>query len=206
MKPRFARVFALWIPFLVATSGLFLFAYWGIQQQYRQDANNPQIQMAEDGAAILDAGGVPAAVVPRTNPLSAGVPTVDITRNLAPWIAVFDSSGTPLESSASYGDKPLSLPPRVFDTSTWKARYAGWGIDLSVPDNETRFSWQPSPSARQAVVIVRANNGDFVVAGRALREVEDREATLTHGAAILWGATELGTLVALGILVAFGWL
>jgi hypothetical protein len=198
------RAFGYWVPVVVATSGLFLFAYWGLQQSYRQGADDPQIQMAEDGAAILNAGGVPAELVSRTNQAAAGAPSVDITRSLAPWAAVFDASGTPLESSATFGAEPLKLPTGVFDMSTWKTHHAEQGIALTIPANETRFTWQPSPEARQAVVIVRAENGDFVAAGRALREVEDRVQTLTEGAALLWGASELGALAAILILLVTG--
>ncbi len=198
-----SRAFALWVPILVATSGLFLFAYWGIQQEYRMAANDPQIAMAEDGAALLDQGASPASLVPRTEAQSAGAPTVDLMTSLDPWLAVFDASGTPLESSASLGSAPLQLPQGVFDTSTWKRVYAEQGVGMTIPQNETRFTWQPSSSARQAVVLVRAaDHGYFVASGRSLREVEAREMTLTHGAALFWGVSELAALVVIFLILA----
>ncbi len=200
MTKILSRAFALWLPLLAVLTGVMLFSYWATQQAYRQSANDPQIQMAEDGAAALANGAVPAALVNRNAPLT------DLTQSLAPWLAVFDASGTPLESSASLGSAPLALPSGVFDQSTWKTRYAEEGIALTIPPNETRFSWQPSRATRQAVVVVRAKNGDFVAAGRSLREVENREATITHGAALAWGGTALGTFILVVLLLALGWL
>ncbi|MBU6388866.1 hypothetical protein KGQ72_03275 [Patescibacteria group bacterium] len=209
MTGLISRAFALWMPFLVAITGFFLFAVWAVQQNYRQSLNDPQVQMAEDAAASLAANYLPAAVVPRTNPQSAGAPSIEMSTSLAPWITVYDASGTPLESSATLDGAPPQLPQGVFDRGTWKRVYAEWGIALSVPANETRFSWQPRPGVRQAVVLVQfqAPHGTgYVAAGRNTREVENREATLIHGAALLFGATSLATLAAIVILLALGWL
>ena len=191
MTKLFARALALWAPILAATSGLFLFAYWGIQQEYRMTANDPQVQMAEDGAALLSAGGVPAEVVPH----ATGEPAIDLAHSLAPWTAVFDSSGTPLESTARVGQEPLRLPLGVFDESAWTRESA---------PHETRFTWQPSAGIRQAVVLVHADNGQFVASGRSLRETESRIATLTRGAALLWGISELAAFVLIILALAVG--
>jgi hypothetical protein len=207
MNKLLPRAFALWLPLVAVITGVFLFAYWAVQQNYRQLGNDPQVQMAEDAAASLARDYTPAAVVPRTNPQSAGAPTIEMSTSLAPWIAVYDSSGLPLESSATLDNAPPRLPQGVFDQSTWKRVYAEWGIALSVPANETRFSWQPRPDVRQAVVLVSfpAPHGTgYVAAGRNMREVESREATLTQGAALLWGGTSLGTFILIFLLLSLG--
>ncbi len=200
MKELIARSFALWVPIVVATSGLFVFAYWAVQQSYRLGANDPQIQVAEDAAAALNSGAVPAALVSRS------IAPIDIAMSLAPWITIYDSSGTPLESSAVLDGAPPRLPAGVFDANTWKPAYAAYGVVLPIPKTETRFSWQPRSDVRQAVVLVRANNGYFVATGRNIREVENRIELFTKGAALLWGGTELATLVAIVILLSLGWL
>ena len=94
----------------------------------------------------------------------------------------------------------------MFDTSTWKPVYAAYGIPLPIPVKETRFSWQPQPDVREAVVLLQADNGYLVAAGRNMREVENRITLFTKGAALLWGATELGTLCIIALLLALGWL
>ena len=200
MKNILTRALALWFPLLVILTGMLAFAYWAVQQNYRQSLNDPQIQMAEDAAATLDAGAAPASIVTR------GVPLVDISTSLAPWVAVFDASGTPLESSASLGNLPLALPAGVFDVSTWKRVYAEYGIAMTIPKSETRFTWQPQIDVRQAVVLVRASNGTFVAAGRSMREAENRVSVLTMGAAILALMSALGSLVVIIALLVLGWL
>lgn len=193
MKGILLRAFALWLPLAIALSGVFVFAYWAVQQNYRQQANDPQVQLAEDGAARLNGGGVPAELVPR------GVPPTDIATSLAPWTVVYDSAGKPLESSAVLDNAPPQLPLSAFDATTWKKRYAEYGIGMSIPSGETRFSWQPRPDVRQAVVLVQAKNGYFVAVGRNLREVENRERTLSEG----WFLSWFGSIAALYAALAF---
>ena len=199
MTKNLSRVFVLWVPIVAATSGLFLFAYWGLQQNYRVTFNDPQIQLAEDGAAHLNAGGAPADLVSR------GIAPTDLASSLAPWVVVYDASGTPLESSAVLDGAPPHLPQGVFNESSWRG-YAEQGIAFPVPLHETRFTWQPRAGVRQAVVLVHADNGYFVASGRNMREVESQVQVLTEGAGTLWGATELGTFIILFILVSLGWL
>ena len=135
------------------------------------------------------------------------MPLTDLTKSVAPWIAVFDASGMALESSASLGSDPLALPSGVFNQSTWKKSYAALGVGVTdFPYDETRFSWQPRSDIRQAVVLVHANNGYFVASGRSMREVENRISILTKGAAFIWGGTALATLVALLFFLSLGWL
>src|SRR5690349_14534601 len=64
--------------------------YVQVQQVLRSAANDPQVQIAEDAAAALDAGRTPLSVV--------SGPAVDIGRSLAPWIAVYDTAGAVLAS------------------------------------------------------------------------------------------------------------
>ena len=120
--------------------------YATVQQNYRQSLNDPQIQIAEDTAAALAGGSTPEEVVPAPG-------EVDIANSLAPWVAVYSATGTPLVSSGEEnGDMPL--PPKgVFDTSTWHT-YAEDGLPLSTPPNEDRVTWQSGAGVRQALVIV----------------------------------------------------
>ena len=85
------RSFIAWIPAAgIAIVGLCGLVYVAVQQDYRQSLNDPQIQMAEDAAAPLNAGAAPASLVTR------GTTPINIAASLAPWIAVYDESGTPL--------------------------------------------------------------------------------------------------------------
>jgi len=166
------RVFLSWLPLAVAITGICLLVYGAVQQNYRQSLNDPQIQMAQDGAARLADGGIPAELVQR------GVAPVDAAKSLAPWIAVYDASGTPLESSAVLDGRPPTPPQGIFDLA--KAQ----GTNL--PHN----TWQPEGGVRIALVVVPVtsgpNQGYFVAAGRNMSEVENREGDLTTFVGLAW--------------------
>ena len=164
--------------------------YAVVQQSYRTGLDDPQIQMAEDGALALAHGGVPTDVVSHGQPF-------DAEASLAPWIAIFDQNGLPLESTASIGSQALQLPKGLFDTSTWlKGKmYTQNGM------RETRLTWQPNADTRQAVVLVQTTDGRFVAAGRNMREVEQRIEHLGEIIFMGW----LATLVALLIASLVGW-
>ena len=150
--PILWRAAAVWLPIAVASTGLAGLVYSAVQQDLRQSANDPQIQLAEDAAARLDAGAAPLAVVPPD--------AVPLERSLAPYLMVFDASGRPLASSASLGGAMPPFPSTVFEA----VRLAG----------QDRITWQPATGVRSAVV-VQPWQGGFVVAGRSLRLVEERE-------------------------------
>lgn len=156
--------------------------YAVVQQDLREGANDPQIQMAEDAAAQLGAGQPVQAVVPRQ--------TVDIATSLAPFMIVFDNNGNPIASSARLNGQIPAIPSGVFD---------------SVRQNgEDRITWQPQPEVRSAIVVTQfkgAQSG-FVVAGRSLREVEIRESETLQlsllGLAALLFATFIATAILFG--------
>ena len=116
------------------------------QQDLRQSADDPQIQMAEDAAAKLAGGQQVQSIVPTEK--------VDIAKSLAPYIIVFDATGKPIASSAQLDGQTPTIPPGVFDY----VRQHG----------EDRITWQPQPGVRSAVVVTQFQgpNSGFVVAGR----------------------------------------
>ena len=120
------RAFALWLPFLVVTTGFFLFATWAVQQTYREGLDDPQIQMAEDAARRLAGGEAPANVVPQNDQAAK----LDMRESLLPWLAVYDASGTPLASSAPATDACTRCRTPSFATRS-----------------ATSLPWRISPSA-----------------------------------------------------------
>ena len=174
----------------IVTTALCGILYVSIQQSFRQNLNDPQLQMAEDAARALDAGAVPAAVVPRA-------PLIDIAQSLAPWIAVYDSNGAPLDASGQLDNAPPQPPKSLFDVSTWRAIQI-YGTSAG---KETRVTWQSGSGVRQALIIVATSDGKFVVAGRNMREIEGRIENV--GAMIL--AAWVVTVGSLFVLSAFLW-
>ncbi len=171
------RIALKWLPFAVVTTGMCLLVYVAVQQHMRQSLNDPQIQMAEDGAMALASSATPASIVPRAALINADT-------SLAPFIAVFDSQGSPLESSGTVSGAPPKPPVGVFT-----AALNNQGKDTTQP-YENRVSWQPSGTTRIALVVKYVpETKQFVAAGRNMREVEAREANLHNQMLLAWLVT-----------------
>jgi hypothetical protein len=168
-----------WLPLAAAITLFCGLLYATVQQSYRMDANDPQIQMAEDTARALESGQQAASLVSSDK--------IDIAQSLAPYLILFDSNGSPLASNATLHNQIPTVPTGIFDYTR--------------KNGEDRVSWQPEPGVRSAAVIVPVSGGQggFVLAGRSLREVEIREGNLTNQVEIGWLVTVLATLVLVGL-------
>jgi len=169
-----------WLLSAIIICGICFIIYAVVQQDMRQGANDPQIQMAEDAAAQLASGQQAQTVVPAQK--------VDIATSLAPYLIIFDDTGKPIASSAQLNGQTPTIPSGVFDY----VRQMG----------EDRITWQPQPGVRSAIVVTQfkgAHSG-FVVAGRSLREVEIRENDALYTTLIFMIGMLLVTFVASAIL------
>jgi hypothetical protein len=171
MVPRFLRH---WLPLAVAVTVLAGTAFTIGQQILRSDANDPQVQLAEDAAARLQAGASPAQVIP------AG--ETDIASSLAPWVIVYGPDRKQLAGSARLDGKLAQYPASVLDNAP-----AGGRRD--------DVTWQPRSGVRAASVVVGFKGG-WVVAGRSLRLVEEREDLVGQLAITGWLAALVATAVA----------
>jgi len=169
-----------WLLMAAIVTGLSGLLYAAVQQDLRQSANDPQIQMAEDTAAKLADGQQVQNVVPSEK--------VDIANSLAPYIIIFDATGKPIASSVQLNGQTPTIPSGVFDY----VRQNG----------EDRITWQPQSGVRSAIVVTqfKGPNPGFVLAGRSLREVEIREDDIMHLILLGWIAILLVTLLATAIL------
>ena len=166
-----------WLPLAIATAGLCGLAYLVVQQSLRMGANDPQIQMAEDAAVALNGGVSVDSIIPAAN--------VELATSLAPFMIIFDDSGTVLASTATlHGSVP------VYPTGV---------LDYTRQHGEDRVTWQPEKGVRMATVVVRYDKG-FVLTGRSLREVEKRGDQMVQlsGLAMLtiWAATLIVIILA----------
>jgi hypothetical protein len=165
------RAAFVWVPLAVALTGLSLVVYAAVQQDLRQSANDPQIQMAEDAAAELDGGASPGTVLPNRQ--------IELSDSLAPFVMVFDKSDALLASSATLEGHTPEFPKSV----------------LQNLQGQDRITWQPQAGVRSAV-IVQAWQGGFVVVGRSLRLVEEREQNTLVLTAAAWAASVAASGVA----------
>ncbi len=159
--------------------------YATVQQNYRQSANDPQIQIAEDAVSFLSGGGQMQDII-------NVYPKVNFAESFAPFIVIYDAQGKVISSSGNM-DGIVPTPPIG---ALYAALYG-----------ENRVTWQPRKDVRIAAVIVPSyntipnggtfenNGGKFILAGRNLREVEIREERLELMVAFGW----IGSLILLAI-------
>ena len=176
-----------WFPLAIASTVIMLTIYAAVQQNVRQSANDPQIQIVEDGATAL-AGSTTLVALISSAP--TGSVRVDMDKSLAPFVIVYDESGKVLASSGYLNGKVPVVPSGVFD-------YARTNSD-------DRITWQPSSSVRIAAVVKHFGGATsatsiasssaasgFIIAGRNMREIEDREGQIS----LMVGAAWVGLLV-----------
>jgi hypothetical protein len=150
-----------------------------VQQDQRSLANDPQIQMVTDARNALDGGASPASLVPAAQ--------IDIARSPAPYLVIYDNSGQVLAASATIGGNSLIPPSGVFDDARTERFDA--------------ISWTPAPGVRSAIVVMKYADG-YVLAGRSLQYVEERESNTQLLAAVGALATLAASLVAVFIVQA----
>jgi len=177
------RLLAIWLPIALAATCAIGGAYVMVQQQYRQDANDPQIQFAEDASSWLGAGLTPSVLL-------SSLPTIDMSSSLSSFGILFDDAGHVIASTGSVASSTPVPPAGTF-------AYAR-------AHSEDRFTWQTAGGLRFAAVL-RHYSGNkasgFFLAARSLREVEKRESQLGLLAGGAWLAAIILSLIAV---LAFG--
>lgn len=162
-----------WVVLAAILTTVIGLVYVGVQQTYRQSANDPQIEITEEITAAI-ANGAPAdQLIP-----SAG--GTDIKTSLSAFAMIFDQDGKVLGSSAKLNNADPIPPKGVFDTAKKQGR--------------SLITWEPEKGTRIATVIQSAKSGDktvFVLAGKNMREVEKRIAALTYASITAWAVSLL---------------
>jgi hypothetical protein len=171
-----------WLPLATLIVGLCGLAFLIGQQVGRMNAEDPQIQLAEDAARALAQGAAPDAVLPPAK--------MNLEESLAPFVAVFNDSGGMLATSGLLHGKPPQPPAGV--------------LDFSRQHGEDRVTWQPENGVRMATVTVHFDgvHPGFVLAGRSLRMVEERADNLLKIAALACAVLLAASLV---IIVCCEW-
>ncbi len=169
------QIAAVWFLGIIMSAIFCGVIFAAVQQDLRQSANDPQIEAAEDIAAVLDKGQQPSAF--DADPTQR----VDIAKSLSPFILIYNLQGKPLASSGELNGATPSIPLSALQASTSQDKESIFSrlrsLRASGEDKENRITWQPQSGVRSALVITSftSNGGGYVVAGRSLREVEQRE-------------------------------
>jgi hypothetical protein len=150
--------------------------YGAVQQAQRDDADYPQIQIAEDAALKLDQNAIPASLVQGT---------VDMNTQLDPFTLIYSRSGKVVAGSGYLNGTLPTVPVGILTDSNGAAYY--------------RVTWQPQSDIRIAAVVVKANNY-YVLSGRSLKVVETDENQTFH-IATLGGILSLVVLISCFVLM-----
>lgn len=162
-----------WLPLGVLAVLMCGLVYVAVQQSYRTSADDPQIQMAHDARAALATGTPPAQLVPQN--------TIDMAQSLAPYLIIYDTTGHAVASSVTLNGQAPAPPSGVFDSARSQ------GIN--------KLTWMPQPGVRSAIVVV-SYDGGYILAGRSLKVVEQREDNLVHIIIVACAASLFFTFVA----------
>ena len=170
-----------WLPVAIAGTVIMVTLYASIQQSIRMAGNDPQIQLAQDGAAALEAGQI-------TPQQLIGSTKIDMHASLAPFVIIYDDNGKVIASSGYLYNQVPTLPKGVFD-------YSRTATD--------RITWQPASTTRIAAVVKHfgGNSPGFIAAGRNMREMEARE----HQIGLMDAAAWVGLLALTFIVVLYVW-
>lgn len=177
MKTNLVMTFRRWLPLAFGLSVVTLFVYVAVQQDLRLSANVPEIGMANDAVAAMNHGASANSIIP------SNADTTDIADSQSPFVAVFDSQGKLMLSTAKLDGNDIHLPSGVFDYAKTH------GVD--------RITWQPRPGIRIATVVesTSGSSPDFVVSGRSLADTENRESQLGLMASAAWIVAMAGSFV-----------
>lgn len=163
-----------WISLAVVITALCGLIYLAVQQDIRQSANDPQIQISEDIADSLTAGKKLEEILPSLD--------IDISKSLSPFIIIFNDTGKPITSNAQLSGRIPTPPPGVFS--------------YTKKHGQDRFTWEPKTGVRIAAVVTSFKQGSgFVLVGRSLREVEKREDRLFKHVGLAWGISLAATFI-----------
>lgn len=151
---------------LLAITGICALIYLVSWQNLCFQANNPQLQMSQDIAYQLSQGKDPSTLMPPQ--------TIDIAKNLSPFVIVFDNTGKAIATNANVqGDIP-PIPPEVLQA----AGFEGQNI----------VTWQPREDIRAKVVVTgySGNSAGYVLVGRSLQEFDKQQQQLMLTVGIGW--------------------
>lgn len=175
---RFSLILKNWFAYAVAITLLCFLIYIIAQQNFRQMANDPQYQIAEDAAIALNKG-----VAPKT--LTGALSPVDISQSLSPFLAIYTADGRIAASNGILNGAPPKIPQGA--------------LDNALKNGNGAVTWQPQLGLRQATVMVRTANKAIVVSGRFLRKTEERISLLGQQVIFGWAMSMLAMLVVVSL-------
>ena len=172
---KLPRTLILFLAIEAIISSFCLLVYVSVQQSYRTNADDPQIQIARDLKMKYSKSGLDS--------LSDVKDKIEISTSLSPFYIIYDENAKPVASNALLYNNMHQLPLGVFRAAK--------------ENGENKISWQPSPGLRFATIIVNVTgkfNG-YILSGRSMLETEIRIKNLTLMAGLAWLFTSAVVLI-----------
>lgn len=175
MKLPVSYLLKLFLPLVFIMTITMGLVYVVEQQNFRMNANDPQIQLAEDFADQLSAGRTVASINTSNS--------VDMAKSLSLFIFIYDEAGNIVAGSGKLDGQYPTLPVGV--------------LDYTKKAGQNRITWEPQSGLRFALVIIPYSGAQsgFVAVGRSLREVEQRVGTLAMQVLGAWFAGLVGLFI-----------
>ncbi|MCX6783482.1 MAG: hypothetical protein NT141_00195 [candidate division WWE3 bacterium] len=169
-----------WVPLAFVATAAIVGAYCSVQQNFRQSANDPQVQLSQDIAGLIAQGADPASYDQAQK--------IDVAQSLTPFLIITDESGKVLASSITVSGKSPVVPSGV--------------LSFAKSHADDRVTWQPLPKVRMAIVVKYykgQSSSGFVIIGRSLKEIETRTDNLMK---LMAGGLALTLIGSLTLVVA----
>jgi len=157
MKKVIIRSVISWLPLSVAIVCIYGIMYLVVQQYIRLSANEILTEYAENTRSKLENGMTPDSIIKE-------IPKIDMAKSLSPFVMIYNNARILIASSASLKENYPAIA-----TGT---------LDYAEKNNGNKVTWQPQQEVRNATVILHCTKdgqGYFILAGRSLREIENRE-------------------------------
>jgi hypothetical protein len=103
-----------WLGYAAVVTLLCFLVYIVAQQNFRQSANDPQYQLAQDAANAINKGADPKSIV--------GSAPVEISTTLSPYLLIYDANGNSIGNNITLDGGSPKLPGGVLEATRAKRR------------------------------------------------------------------------------------
>ena len=159
-----SSIIIAYIASAIIITTIVLLIYASVQQTYRNNANDPQIQVARDLSIALENN--------KSTNKFLEEDAIDLAQSLATFTEIFDATGKPVQSTGFINGQLPQPPKGVFE--------------FTVVNKEDILTWQPQQAIRLAMVFEKVSDKGFVAVGRSLQETEIRTGNLVKIIFLAW--------------------
>lgn len=151
------RAVAIFLSLVLLVTTIFVSICYASRAVFRQAANDPQIEVTEQVAKIIEQGVPLEAII-------SSAEVVELNDSKALFVVIYDGEKNLVASSATLDGQSLSIPAEQ--------------VALASGQDTHRFDWQPKDELKFALVSKKVGDSAYIVAGRSLAETTLRMESL----------------------------